>query len=152
MWTAVTKLQFLCGSRTARDLVLPQRLGHKRRHATIAPTRCFWTCRYITEHIIISRCPMIVSTNTVWSAQYLNWSIIGRVPAPHDRPAGGGPPAASCSGQKATAVQLACGRDRGPNKYSSKSALNRTRYRKSQKIPMSSPRLASLIKLGLALS
>jgi hypothetical protein len=38
------------------------------------------------------------------------------------------------------------------NKYSPKKAFNsRTLYRKSQKISMSSPRLASPIKLGLAL-
>jgi hypothetical protein len=47
-----------------------------------------------------------------------------------------------------------CGQDRASPKNSSpKPTLNkRTLYSKSQKVPISSPRLASPIKLGLALS
>ena len=51
-------------------------------------------------------------------------------------------------------VVAACARDRvRPKKSTIKIALNRrTRYRKSQKTLMYSPRLASPIKVGLALS
>ena len=74
----------------------------------------------------------------------------GRSRSPAARPR----PRTSASASPPARAGRTCGRYRArPKKYSPKSTLNRrTLYRELQKMPIPSPRLASPIKLGLALS